>query len=148
MELESLLSDIVKTIPGIRWSKNSKYLEFKERLWQVNHPDDNCPPISNNDSDDNDDDEVLSEGEQDIIVSSIKSNLTCPLTQTLFKDPVTNPTCGHSYSRDAILALSRSGTSVPCPLNGCNRSVIISRLEPNKVLERRIKQRNQPRIFV
>lgn len=80
-------------------------------------------------------------------MSAARQSLVCPLTQTLFQDPVCNVVCGHSYSREAIITLARGASQIPCPLNGCLHQVAIRTLVPNEALKRRIVRRLEPRIF-
>jgi hypothetical protein len=69
-------------------------------------------------------------GDDDLEVMAGESiqNLKCPLSLTLFVDPVKNKVCGHVYSKNAIIQhLKRSKV---CPLSGCtNTHVTQSQLE-------------------
>jgi SUMO ligase MMS21 Smc5/6 complex component len=134
-ELQSNLEQTIReSASNIHWKSTPKYREFRERLWEINHPDEELPNDGNSD-------------EEDLVVSSTKQSTKCPLTQTVFKRPVTNPDCGHSYSQDAIVSLARAAQSLRCPIHGCNHTVIMSRLFPNEALERRISRKDQPKIF-
>jgi SUMO ligase MMS21 Smc5/6 complex component len=119
---------------NIRWRTSQKYREFRQRLWEVAHFDQEMPLEDNSE-------------DEDLVVASARQTTTCPLTQTTFDRPVVNPDCGHTYSREAIITMARSATSVRCPIHGCNNTVHISRLHPNEAMERRIARKDQPRIF-
>lgn len=119
---------------GVHWRKSQRYREFRQRLWEVTHFDQEMP-IEEDFED------------EDLVVASARQTTTCPLTQMTFDRPVVNPDCGHTYSREAILTMARSATSVRCPIHGCNNTVHISRLHPNEAMERRISRKDQPRIF-
>lgn len=133
--MQSLLAAKARETPPINWVGNADYRDFRERLWEVNHDDEELPPLSGGSEDD------------DLMVAASRQTLICPLTQTIYSRPVTNPTCGHTYSRDAIVTMARSGGSIPCPLHGCNAHVIVSRLHANEAIERRIARKKQIRIF-
>lgn len=100
-----------------------------------------------NGDDDSDNDNDNDNNEEDLVVAAARRSLICPLTQTLFKDPVKNAACGHSYSREAIIATARGAGQIPCPLSGCLHHVSIKSLVRDEALSRRIARRSQPRIF-
>lgn len=41
-------------------------------------------------------------------------------------------TCGHTYSREAILSLLNGQSSVKCPIAGCSKTVSANKLEPDE----------------
>jgi len=61
--------------------------------------------------------------EEDIMVvnSGGSNTLKCPLTATLFEDPVKNKLCSHIYSKTAILEYIQSGQRA-CPVPACSNS--------------------------
>lgn len=64
------------------------------------------------------------DGDGDIVISSTKQSFICPLTRARFVDPMKNTACGHSYSSSAINSILRGyGSSCPCPISGCVKSV-------------------------
>lgn len=140
--MQTRLTQMAQEEPDLSWSNNSEYGAFRRRLWDVNHGEEN-PPLPSSSSERTAEDEE----EEDLVVAATRQTLICPLTQRVFDKPVFNPTCGHTYSRDAILGMARSATTVPCPLHGCNATVSIPRLQPNEEMTRRIIRRSQPKIF-
>lgn len=133
--LQTQLAAAIAAPPPIRWTADATYCEFRERVWQVRHAGEGEAeaPASASASDGEDD--------GDVVVAAVRQTLVCPLTQTTFEQPVTNPTCGHTYSRDAVRALARSAATIPCPLHGCSSSVTLALLRPNEALARRIARR-------
>jgi SUMO ligase MMS21 Smc5/6 complex component len=141
--LQNELELASRTKPVISWRRDQDYAEFRERVWAVNHPEEPLPRGSSQQSDDDGDDA----GDDDLVMSTAKQTLTCPLSQTTLVEPVTNPSCGHTYSRAAITSLARSSSQLSCPIHGCSASVSIPRLVRNYALERRVARASQPRIF-
>ena len=139
-ELQGLLVDAAKqTIDLPSLERRPVILQFKERVWQVNHPTELFPGQNTKVSDDSG---------NDVIVATQKQSLICPLTQATFVNPVTNESCGHTYSHDAILAMARAERRVPCPIIGCDRHVVVSKLRPNEALQRLLHRKNaETRIF-
>lgn len=134
-ELKSNLQRLLDNPVEVAWRRSREYKEMKERLWEVNHPDEALP-------------EGSSDEEGDLVVATAKQSLICPITQSDFVDPVTNPSCGHSYSRAGITALAeRRAGSVQCPIHGCRHAVVIANLTRNTRLERRVARKKQPKIY-
>lgn len=63
-----------------------------------------------------------------------RQEVTCPITKTLFRDPVKGP-CGHTFSRDPALSMMKVNAhgvrSFRCPAMGCKRDVREADLEPD-----------------
>ncbi|KAK9712161.1 hypothetical protein K7432_007341 [Basidiobolus ranarum] len=116
----------------VRYLRNENYLEFKSKVWEVNHPNDPMPPL-------------VDDGEQDedlMVMSTSTVTLKCPITTTYLEDPVTSQVCKHSFSKEAIVGHIRQSRTVAasCPVSGCSKYIKISDLKPNKSLARRVKQ--------
>lgn len=124
--------------PSITWSRHPEYQAFMQRLCEVNDLSESPSTEAALEDDDSN---------ADVIVEASKRSLKCPLTQTYFVEPVTNPSCGHTFSKAAILQLARSSTSVPCPVAGCSRNVQIARLQPEDGIARAITRMGRVRIF-
>lgn len=92
-----------------------------------------------NGGDDDDSDEELT------IVNNAASSgdpWICPMTRTAMVDPVTSQTCGHSFSKEAILVHLRSKRT--CPVPGClNRSMTPSELKENLELAQHVRRQNR-----
>ncbi|ORX90999.1 hypothetical protein K493DRAFT_184002, partial [Basidiobolus meristosporus CBS 931.73] len=119
----------------VRYLNNENYLDFKAKVWEVNHPNDPMPPL-------------VDDGEQDediMVMSTSTVTLKCPITTTYLEDPVTSQVCKHSFSKEAIVTHIRrtQTTAAACPVSGCNKFIKISDLKPNKSLARRVKQHLQ-----
>ncbi len=145
--LQNELELASRTKPVISWRRDQDYAEFRERVWAVNHPEEPLPPLPLGSSQQSDEAGNGDDDDDDLVMSTAKQTLTCPLSQTTLVEPVTNPSCGHTYSRAAITSLARSSSQLSCPIHGCNASVSIPRLVRNYALERRVARASQPRIF-
>lgn len=152
--LDELLERVERaatTRPNIRWNSCRELIEFKERLREVRTgtPADKSSVANESDCEDNlasDDDNTMAD--DDVIVETTLQPTVCPLTQSTFVAPVSNPDCGHTYSRDAIRQMAGGRASIPCPVMGCNRTVTISRLQANLEMERRINRASRVCIFI
>ncbi|KAM3582529.1 E3 SUMO-protein ligase NSE2 [Umbelopsis sp. WA50703] len=60
-----------------KYKEHEAYADFKQRIWDVNHKDEEMPSSGEEDGDD------------DIVIGRAKVSLKCPLTTVLFEDPVT-----------------------------------------------------------
>jgi len=105
-----------------RFLNHGKYKSFKQKVWQVNHPDEPYP---------GDDSEF-------VVKTTQEPSMKCPVTREILVNPVTNKNCGHHYSKDAIQNLIRGNKraqSCNCPVSGCSAKVSLKTLEDNKDLE-------------
>ncbi|KAG9292277.1 hypothetical protein G9A89_009089 [Geosiphon pyriformis] len=121
-----------QTIP-FRYEQHPGYNEFRQKIWEVKNPGAPMPQTSNLDDD-------------EIVVSTAKQSLLCPITTMLFEDPVTSLKCRHSFSKNAILAhLSSAGGQARCPEPGCDKLITESDLKLDKSLARKVAMyRAQP----
>lgn len=86
------------------------------------------------------------ENESEGLTMQTRDSLTCPISQSLLKNPVKNPHCNHIYSRDAIEGLCREGQVIACPMAGCQKTVSRGGLVPDEAVMGKIKRIEQ-RIF-
>ncbi|KAL0960647.1 hypothetical protein HGRIS_005676 [Hohenbuehelia grisea] len=121
-----------------KYAKNDKYIRFKQRVYEVSHPDEAMPPLTElipkEDGDDSDDDD-------DIEIGGVTQDYKCPLSLAALTDPWTSEVCGHSFQREAIQAFfkgARPGKK-DCPAAGCRKSYTLSDCKPDKDLARRVK---------
>lgn len=137
-ELQHQLADKARESPtSIAWSRHPEYQAFTQSICEVNDLGESPSTEA-----------ALEDGDAaDVVVEASKRSLKCPLTQTYFVEPVTNPSCGHTFSKEAILQLARSSTSVPCPIAGCSRAVQVARLRPEEGIARAISRMGRVRIF-
>ncbi|CAG8781632.1 3605_t:CDS:2, partial [Racocetra persica] len=111
-----------------KYFQNENYIEFRQKIWDVNHPDETMPPLDK-------------EADDEIVMGRQKESLYCPITTLLLEEPVTSNVCKHTFSKDAILQLIRRNmNSVPCPMTGCDKLIMEHNLHPNKRIERKVEQ--------
>ncbi|RKP12873.1 zinc-finger of the MIZ type in Nse subunit-domain-containing protein [Piptocephalis cylindrospora] len=125
-----------------RYMDDPNYLDFRQRIWEVKHPDEEMPIPGQEANGAREDDEV--------IIETARTSLHCPLTAQYFENPVMNPSCRHNYSKTAVESyvngLIRQRRSAPCPIPGCQALLSINVLQPNPPLGRmvmRAKQREE-----
>ncbi|RUP28570.1 hypothetical protein BC936DRAFT_138712 [Jimgerdemannia flammicorona] len=56
---------------------NEAFVDFKQKVWEVHHPDQEMPPLNPRPVDD------------DLVIGTQRVSLKCPITQTLLVNPVT-----------------------------------------------------------
>lgn len=116
-----------------RISRHDRVREFRAKVWSIRHPGEPMPG---------------SEGDEDEIsvmpaAGGARSTI-CPITRTTFVEPVRNKTCGHTYSRVAIVEYlrtrgGRNGTAT-CAVAGCEAAVSLRSLESDLEMEREIRR--------
>ncbi|CAG8575621.1 7896_t:CDS:2 [Diversispora eburnea] len=123
---ESSFQEYENSTENEKYFQNEYYIEFRQKIWEVNHPDEAMPTLDGNDDD-------------DIVMGQQKESLFCPITTLLFEEPVTGKVCKHTYSKDAILQLiRRNRNAVVCPVAGCDKHIMEHDLLPNKRIERKV----------
>ena len=80
-----------------------------------------------------------SDDEEDMVVQKTRVTLNCPVSRLPFVEPVKNPQCGHTFSKDALMQLVMGRSEMPCPVAGCNRNVVIRALQPDEQVIRRME---------
>lgn len=122
----------------IKWSDNSIMKEYNEITWECGPGYGNrqgYPLLANDD------------GREDELMIQVRDSLICPISQGLIKDPVKNPACQHSYSKEMIERLFMgSHYNIACPVSGCREEVHRRRLVRDDNLERKISK-IESRIF-
>jgi hypothetical protein len=121
-----------------RYARNNDYRDFKRIVHDAKYGDDG-PALGHEDTwftetgspapgitdstqrGDFDDDD-------DIIVDKATISTRCPITYQQFKEPVTSTKCPHTFEKNAILEMIRSGPhkiggekAVECPVAACNQ---------------------------
>ncbi|KAK7048279.1 hypothetical protein R3P38DRAFT_2868407 [Favolaschia claudopus] len=120
-----------------KYLKNEQYFNFKESIYEVEHPKSAMPPMTDfiprEAGDESDDDD-------DVVMGGVTQEYKCPLMMTLLKDPLTSSVCNHSFSGDAIRELFK-GTRGPqkCPASGCSKTFTLAHCTPNPALARKVK---------
>lgn len=130
-ECEKAVKDYSRVSEEEKYLKNENYEDFRQKIWEVKHPNEPMPSLNQNDDD-------------DIVVGHQKDSLTCPITTLPLENPVTSDLCKHSFSKEAILSLMRqNGNVVPCPIPGCEKQIMEHNLKENKRLERKVALENK-----
>ncbi|WVQ96866.1 hypothetical protein IAU59_003973 [Kwoniella sp. CBS 9459] len=136
-EVQVREKEYVKRSQWAKYKDVEDYQTFRSGLWEINHPNSACPPVSafleKGENDDSDDD--------DIDVGGATQNYRCPITLSLYVDAVTSSKCGHSYSREAITSViqnsKRGRRPAKCPVTGCSKVLDVSDLKANPSLQKR-----------
>ncbi|KAJ7212225.1 hypothetical protein GGX14DRAFT_361863 [Mycena pura] len=120
-----------------KYAKNTEYIEFKETIWEVDHPGTAMPPITDDiprePGDESDDDE-------DVVMGGITQEYKCPLTMTPLQDPYTSSVCKHSFSGEAIKDLFKGKIGPQrCPAAGCSKKYTLAMCKPNPELAKKVK---------
>lgn len=110
-----------------------KYDDFKRRVFDIEHPNDDYPGIASFFTTTHRDDDME-------MTYGTKRNLKCPLTLLVFKEPMRNKICPHVFSREAIEGMIRVHGSCECPVPGCGKILRLGDLLPDKVTERRVRE--------
>ncbi|KAJ7459749.1 hypothetical protein FB451DRAFT_1271421, partial [Mycena latifolia] len=128
-----------------KYMKNDQYVSFKEAIYEVDHPGQAMPPITDfiprENGDESDDDD-------DVVMGGVTQEYKCPLMMTLLKDPLTSSVCKHSFSGAAIRDMFKNKHgSLKCPAAGCSKSFTLADCKPNPELARKVKahERRQAR---
>ncbi|KAF8326967.1 zinc-finger of the MIZ type in Nse subunit-domain-containing protein [Cantharellus anzutake] len=119
-----------------KYAKNNLYGSFREDIWNARHPEEPMDPIINSIPREEGDEE----DEDDFEVGGTTQDLKCPLSLTLFEDPVTAKKCKHSFSKKSINEYLH-GRPKECPATGCHEIISPHDLEVNRGLEFRVKAR-------
>ena len=145
-----------------RYSKHPAYIEFKSRVWEVEH-EGAMPPLvdllpaehgdqvdtsGNRHHDDHDADGLArgvtidNEDDDEIVMGGTVRQFRCPITADILRDPVIHAPCQHAYSREALAsymaqAPGRHG-SVRCPAAGCQHVLMRSAIHEAPSLKRRV----------
>ncbi|OQR81930.1 hypothetical protein THRCLA_11278 [Thraustotheca clavata] len=79
----------------------------------------------------------------DVLVQETETlqSLLCPITQMEMTEPVQNRACGHTYSKNGIVAHLRRKNG--CPIAGCREKVTMDSLERNVEMEVLIARKQQ-----
>ncbi|EPQ54656.1 hypothetical protein GLOTRDRAFT_130007 [Gloeophyllum trabeum ATCC 11539] len=116
-----------------KYGKHQAYVDFRQRIFEVQQPGQAMPPINDflpkEDGDDSDDDD-------EIEIGGMTQDYKCPLTLTILVNPLTSKHCHHSFSAEAIRDYLKRGPKT-CPAAGCKQQLTLDDLEEDKDLARR-----------
>ncbi|KAI1834495.1 hypothetical protein DTO006G1_137 [Penicillium roqueforti] len=155
-----------------RYASNNNYIGFYRMVHDSKFPGDDVPPLPHSSTwfEHMEDRNVRSGvstrtrnqnrgvspagSDDDIAIERERISLKCPLTLTLYQDPVKSTKCPHSFEREAIMdMISRSQTTiappasrrgqhrirvVKCPV--CSTPLTADDLRPDPVLLRRVRR--------
>ncbi|KAG6896457.1 hypothetical protein C0992_008180 [Termitomyces sp. T32_za158] len=133
-----------------KYAKSQEYANFRNNIYEVQHPDTAIPPITEFISKgavfllrermrENEQDGDESDDDDDLEMGGVSQNYNCPITLTLLVDPVTSDVCKHSFSRAAIFQSFRGNEAIKCPASGCTKAFTRANLKPDKGLAKRVK---------
>lgn len=131
-----------------KYAKNTDYHNFKNTVWVAKEDGpmplviDLIPPEFGDDKDDDSDDEEIQTG-------GLVINFRCPLTTNILEDPLTNPSCNHSYSRSAVQEYVAAG-NYKCPASSCSANLSLRMLRQDPALVKKVaafKRREEERLI-
>lgn len=103
-------------------SSNDNYRYLKNVGFILQHPEDPLP------------DEVE---EEDLTVAGGKISLKDPISMNYFETPSISQRCSHVYEQATILDYLNNKSY--CPVDGCNATISINDLKPDKIMKLRVK---------
>ncbi|KAF1850211.1 uncharacterized protein K460DRAFT_411944 [Cucurbitaria berberidis CBS 394.84] len=143
-----------------RYARNNDYRDFKRIVHDAKYGDDG-PPLGHEDTwftesgspapgitdstqrGDFDDDD-------DIVVDKATISTRCPLTFQQYKEPYTSFKCPHTFEKNAVLDMIRTGPhriggarAIECPVPGCGQMLTSDDLRTDAILVRKIKRIQQ-----
>lgn len=86
---------------------------------------------------------VMDEDEELQVVvgkEDLKSELTCPISQTIMKVPFESTKCKHCFDKDMILGMLRRRQYIQCPVAGCSASLTTHDLQESRKLAAKLKK--------
>ncbi|KAI0345761.1 hypothetical protein BDW22DRAFT_1325047 [Trametopsis cervina] len=137
--VQRLKEEYVTRTSRKKYAKNEEYLNFRQAIYEVQHPGEPMPPVTEfierEEGDDSDDDE-------EVVVGGFTQDYKCPLSLTIMVDPLTSITCHHSFSASAIRDYLNNNRTLrkKCPTSGCNKVIGLDDLKPNKELAKKAKE--------
>jgi E3 SUMO-protein ligase NSE2 len=147
------------------YARANHYITFVKTAHDAAHPEENGPPLpdastwfddANNPTqpyyNKPETHKSQDEGESELVTTSVRISIKCPITTLTFTDPVTSTVCPHSFERKAIeeliskgrttkvvdRATGRQEPAVPCP--ECRTLIAKSELRDDPVLLRKVQR--------
>ncbi|XP_033726956.1 E3 SUMO-protein ligase NSE2-like isoform X1 [Pecten maximus] len=141
LDLESLLDKTLEELPEgnveLLCQDHEKFKDFKERILEIQNPEDESVPALAGSSSTVDDDVAMTQPEV---------NTRCPYTGMEMKNPVKNKLCGHKYDKEGIMQhIKNKGKRAKCPINGCGntKALDVNCLEEDRELKRYIERKQR-----
>ncbi|KAI8868894.1 hypothetical protein GQ42DRAFT_124531 [Ramicandelaber brevisporus] len=126
-----------------KYGKSAEYIDFKEAIWEVQHPEETLPRLN---FDDGSTLAIAGEDDDDFEVGVERISLVCPLTNQLLEEPLVGSNCQHVYSSKAVREYIRSeqrnnrNNRAQCAVPGCNAVLVPSDLRPYPKIERKVQR--------
>lgn len=128
----------------VKYSTNKAFDDFKRGVFDIEHPEDDFPGIASFFQQNNNDTAAATDDNDLEMTYHTKRSLKCPITMMTFQHPVRSKLCVHVFSKDAILEmLKRNGGVIDCPVAGCDKKLMESNLERDRVMERRVREEEE-----
>ncbi|OHE97973.1 hypothetical protein CORC01_06642 [Colletotrichum orchidophilum] len=82
------------------------------------------------------------DSDDDLVIAGENREYRCPLSMQLFKDPVSNSACSHTFEKAAITEFLRRapGQRAQCPTAGCSKEIGLKDLYDDPVILRKMKR--------
>eukprot|EP00762_Andalucia_godoyi_P005916 ANDGO_00107.mRNA.1 E3 SUMO protein ligase NSE2 len=148
-----LASAFEQEVPESEVQSHPKMVELNKRLSQVlsrRSKKSKGKQEEQSTSNNGNDDDRESDDDDDMEIVGTQRSYVCPITKSLFVDPMKCTLCGHHYSKEAIFRYLRSADSrgVRCPVAGCKTQVSVTVLvdDPIMAQQTELHTRTQRRI--
>ncbi|KAJ2780871.1 hypothetical protein H4R18_003201 [Coemansia javaensis] len=128
-EWEARVGEYEALSAGRRYGRSAQYREFRQQVWDVRHEGEPMPADSGDEAG----------ADEDLVIAGARMNYRCPIAASWLVAPLTSKTCGHSFSKDAIMSYIQAHRGAcACPVDGCRQSIRAADLFPDQVLERKV----------
>ncbi|KAH8104567.1 zinc-finger of the MIZ type in Nse subunit-domain-containing protein [Cristinia sonorae] len=134
--VEEMVAKYKTTTSRQKYAKDEDYRKFRQSIWEVQHPDEPMPALTDLVPKENGDD---SDDEDDVQVGGVTQDYKCPLSLKPLINPLTSSLCGHSYDAVTIMEFIGQKSSFECPASGCHKITSRAQLEPDKELAKKAK---------
>ncbi|THH30662.1 hypothetical protein EUX98_g3539 [Antrodiella citrinella] len=120
-----------------KYAKSEEYRKFRQAIFEVQHPGDAMPPVTDLISRESGD---VSDDDDDVEIGGVTQDYRCPLSLTILEDPLTSTLCDHSFSAKSIMEYLGQKQMVTCPASGCKQMLTRACLQPNKALAKQARE--------
>ncbi|XP_064652300.1 E3 SUMO-protein ligase NSE2-like isoform X2 [Lineus longissimus] len=133
-QLDDLLNDAQSSNNVAQLEGHEKYLELKQKIWDILHPDEPMPTQET----------AGDEGDDEVAVTQQDINTRCPYLAREMTNPWRNLICKHNYDKEAVDQMLKQRKS-RCPVQGCynDKPLQKSDLDENKELKKYIEMKNR-----
>jgi len=129
-----------------RYGLHNDYIAFKKMWHTAQHPEDEVPLADASTWFDaqgrpNWDSGVQADDDDELVVERVVTDLKCPLSLQVMKEPYSNRKCKHTFEKSAILEfLQHNRGTAKCPVCSqvcCHRTIVTLRIVPEANIYRR-----------